>query len=104
LVTVRVRNSRSWLTSTVGAAALHELLEAVEPVDVEVVGRLVEQVGVVARQQQRGEAGARRLAARQRRHRQLEVDGEPEVGEHRGGALVEVGAAEREPALERRRE
>jgi hypothetical protein len=80
---------------------LHELLEPVEPVDVEVVGRLVEQVGVVARQQQGREAGARGLPAGQRRGRQRQVDGEPEVGEHRRSAFLEVGAAELQPALER---
>ncbi len=46
-----------------------ELLEQVEPVGVEVVGGLVEQVDVEAREQQRGEADAGRLTAGERRHR-----------------------------------
>ena len=46
------------------AHARDEPLEALEPVEVEVVRRLVEQEDVVAAQQQRGEARARGLAAR----------------------------------------
>ena len=50
-----------------GAQAGDELLQPLQAVEVEVVGRLVEQEDVVAAEQQRGEAGAGRLAAGQRR-------------------------------------
>jgi hypothetical protein len=62
---VRARNSRSWLTITAGSAAEHERLQAVEAVEVEVVGGLVEEQHVEAGEQQRREADPRGLAARQ---------------------------------------
>ena len=99
---MRARNSRSWLTITAGAAQPgDEPLEPLQPVEVEVVGGLVEQQHVVAGQQQRREPGARGLPAGQRRHRGVERDAEPDVGRDRARALVEVGAAEGEPAVQR---
>ena len=79
-----------------------EALEAVEPVEVEVVRRLVEQQHAEARQQDRGERGARGLAAGERggllrEQRRVEA----ELAAHRLGARLEVGAAEPEPLLER---
>ena len=79
----------------------HERLEQGQPLGVEVVGRLVEQVHVVPGQQQRRQAGACRLAAGQRRHRQVEVHLETEVAGHHGAAGVEVRGAERGPVLQR---
>ena len=79
-----------------------EALQPGEAVEVEVVGRLVEQQDVEAREQDRRERGARRLAAGQRGGLQVEQRRvEPEVAQDGLGARLEVGAAEREPALER---
>ena len=79
-----------------------EALEPVQAVEVEVVGRLVEQQHVEAREQDRGQRGAGGLAAGQRRGLEVEQAGvEPEVAQHGLRAGVEVGAAERQPALER---
>ncbi len=103
-MTVRVRNSRSWLTTTVPARRpVTKRLQALQAVQVEVVGRLVEQEDVVAGEQQRGEAGAGRLAAGERGHRLVQADGQAERGGDLLGPLVEVGAAEVEPALQARR-
>ena len=41
------------------------------------------------------------LPAGERRHRRVQVDRQPEVRGDGVGALVQVGAAEREPALQR---
>ena len=76
-------------------------LEALQPVEVEVVRGLVEQEDVVARQQQRRQAGAGGLAAGQRRHRHVERDPERHVVRNGSRTLVEVRAAEGEPAVER---
>ncbi len=90
--------------------AAHEALEPVEAVQVEVVRRLVEQHDVEPREQQGGEADAGGLPAGQRGHQRLRpdavlvgADGQAEVGEHDGDAVVEVGCTRREPAVERRR-
>ena len=80
-----------------------EPLEALEPVEVEIVRRLVEQEHVVAREQDRGQRQPRGLAARELLHRTVEPDGQPELGEHRGRARLEIAAAEREKAVERGR-
>ena len=83
-VTQRARNSRSWETSTTPAAqAAHERLEPLEAVEVEVVGRLVEQDDVEAAEQQRGQRRPRGLAAGERRHQGVGADVEAEVGQHR---------------------
>lgn len=76
-----------------------EGFEPFEAVQVEIVGRLVQQEDVVAAEQQRGEAGAGRLAAGQGGHRLVEADGQAERSGHLVGPLVQVGAAEGEPAL-----
>ena len=80
-----------------------EALEPVEPVEVEVVRRLVEQEHVEARQQDRRQRGPRRLAAGERRRLLVERDGEPELGARRARPRLEIAAAEREEALERGR-
>lgn len=77
-----------------------EALQALQAVQVEVVGRLVEQEDVVAGQEQRGESGAGRLAAGQGGHRLVEADAEAEGVGDLGGAFVEVGASEVEPAFQ----
>ena len=78
-----------------------EPLEPVEAVEVEVVGRLVEQEDVEPRQQQAGELGAGGLAAREAGDLAVERRvGQVEVGGHRGDAGVEVGPAQRHPAVE----
>ena len=58
LVIVRSRNARSWLTTTIPPPAddVDEALEPFEPVEVEVVRRLVEQEDVEAAQQDRRRA------------------------------------------------
>jgi hypothetical protein len=87
-----------------GAArtAADEVLEASEPVEIEVVRRLVEEQEREARQQDRGERGASGFAARQRGHRDPERRGiEPELAARRLRARLEVRATEREPGLQR---
>ena len=72
------------------------------PSSVEVVGRLVEQQDVVLAEQHGGQAGPGQLAAGEGGGRAVESGlGQPEPGDHRGRAAVEVGAAEGEPALQR---
>ena len=79
-----------------------EPLQPRQAVEVEVVGRLVEQQDVEAREQDRGQRRARGLAAGERRGLQVEQRGiQPEVAQDRLRALLQVGAAEREPRLER---
>ena len=80
-----------------------EALEAVEPVEVEIVRRLVEQEHVEAREQDRRQPGARRLAARERRRLLVERDGQSELRTGRSRPRLEIGASEREEALERGR-
>ena len=82
------------------ALALHEGLEPVEPGEVEVVGRLVEQHDVEAAQQQRGERHPGSLAAGERGHGGVRADVEAEVGQHRRDAVVEVGGAGGQPVVE----
>jgi len=83
-----------------GPPRQHEVLQHRQPDQVEVVGRLVQQQHVVPGQQQRREPRSGRLAAGQRRHRPVELDGEAELGGDRVGPLVQVGRAEAEPALQ----
>jgi hypothetical protein len=60
-----------------------EVLETVEPVEVEIVRRLVEEEKIVERKQQGGQGRACPLPSRERRGRELEQAGrEPEVVEH----------------------
>ena len=66
------------------AVGVDEPLEDLEAGEVEVVGGLVEQQHVDARQQQHGQPDARRLAAREGAHRHAEpVRGEADVGQRR---------------------
>ena len=81
------------------ADTVHEALQPLEPVEVEVVRRLVEAVDVVARQQQDGEPRTGRLSARERVDPQIEPLREAELGRDRrkaglgcGGPAVEVPA------------
>jgi hypothetical protein len=101
------RNARSWLTSTTPAAGPprgpllggEEALQALQPVEVQVVGRLVEQQHVEAGQQDGRQPGLDPLAAGQPRHGQVErVRAEADVGEHAGRAGVVVVAAEGQEA------
>jgi hypothetical protein len=79
-----------------------EALQPCQAVEVEVVGRLVEQQDVEAGEQDRGERRARGLATGERHRLQVEQGGiQPEVAQDRLGALLQVGATEREPRLER---
>ena len=83
--------------------AVDEALEPVEPVEVEVVRRLVEQQHVEAREQDRGQPRPCGLTAGERRRLLFERDGEPELGAGRACPGLEVGTAERKEALERGR-
>jgi hypothetical protein len=87
------------------AQAAHERFETFETVEVEIVGGFVEQNDVEARQEQRGQSDARRLTAGQRGHQRFGHVGvgefQAEIREHGGDALVEVGGAAREPAVQR---
>ena len=82
-----------------------EALEQVEPLEVEVVRRLVEEQHVEAREQDRRECGARRLPTGERPERapseapRIETD----FGGDRRRARVEIVAAEREEPVERLR-
>jgi hypothetical protein len=93
LAVVRHRDDRAWETAD-------EALEPFEPVEVEVVRRLVEAEHVEAREEQGGERDARRLAAGKRGQRPVERQRQPELGADLARACVEVGTAEREEALE----
>ena len=80
---------------------LEEPFEPRQPVEVEIVGRLVEQEHVELAQQHRGQRHARGLTTRERRRRHVEqVLGEPEVGAHRTHASVEVGGAGSQVGIE----
>ena len=80
---------------------MHEPLEPVEPGEVEVVGRLVEQEDVEPREQDRRDRGPRRLAAREACDRLVESRcRQPDVGHDLADAGVEVRRPEREPAFE----
>ncbi len=78
-----------------------ERLEPLQPGEIEVVRRLVEAEDVEAAEQDRGERDAGRFAAGEARERAFEWDVEAELGERRGGAGVEVGAAAGEELLQR---
>ena len=81
---------------------VEEALEPIEAGEVEVVGGLVEQEHVEAGEQDRGEVGARGLAARERAHVEVEhAFRQAEVVEHLADRGVEVGGAEREVRVER---
>ncbi|MDQ1112324.1 hypothetical protein QE418_001772 [Microbacterium testaceum] len=82
------------------AEPAHERLETLQPVEVQVVGRLIEQGDVETRQQQSCQTHARGLASGQTRHLGIRTDFQPQVGEHHRHPLVEVGGAAREPSFE----
>ncbi len=86
-----------------GAQALDEGLQPLQAVQVEVVGGLVQEEEVVAGEQQRGEAGPGGLAAGEGGHRQVEADLQPERVGDLLGALLQVGAAEVQPAVQAHR-
>jgi hypothetical protein len=101
-VTVRSRNARSWDTDHHrGLQAEDEALQAVEAVEVEVVGRLVQQEHV--------EAASSRAASCARAawppdrvaiDRSSRPRGRPRSSRTAPARRVEVGAAERHPAVE----
>ena len=106
LVIVRSRNDRSWRHDHRAAREIgaEKALEPVETGEVEVVRRLVEEEHVEAREQDRGEVGARGLAAGERVHVEVEHPfGQPEIGGDLADAGIEVGGAEREVRVERAR-
>ena len=79
-----------------------ELLEPLQPGEVQVVGRLVQQEDIKARQQHRGERGPRGLPAGQAHGVGVQQRGrQAEVGADLLGPLLEVGAAEVQPRLQR---
>ena len=92
---MRSRNQRSWLIDHGAAGEVEQrLLERAQRVDVEVVGRLVEQQQVAAALQQLGEVHAVALAARERADlalllRALEVEPR-DVGARRDLALAQL--------------
>ena len=78
------------------AQVVDPALEAIEAVEVEVVGRLVEQEHVEAGEQQGGQPGPGRLATGQRRRRLLQQPRrQAQLGPDLADARVEVGAAQR---------
>jgi hypothetical protein len=83
-----------------GAQILNELLQPGQPVQIEVVRRLVEQEHVVAAEQQRGQRRPGGLPPGQGGHGLIELDGQPQAGHDRTGALVQVRAAERQPPVQ----
>ena len=83
------------------AMGVHEALEDLEAGEVEVVGGLVEQEHVDARQDEDRQTDAGGLAARQGAHRQVQAVGrEADLGQRRPGAGGEVVAPEGEERLE----
>jgi hypothetical protein len=86
-----------------GLGAAGEGLEPLEPVEVEVVGRLVEQQHVEACEQDATERHSCRLSPGQHsRGAGRELSSDPEILERLGGPRFEVAASEVEPAVERR--
>ena len=84
-----------------GVESGHPALDPVEPVEIEVVGRLVEQEDVEPGEQQGGQARPGGLPTGQRRRRLVEQSGrQPEVRPHLADAGVEVGAPQGEPLVE----
>ena len=63
-----------------GSKAVDEALQQVEPGEVEVVRRLVEQEDVEAREQDRRQPRPRALSAGDRPERPVEQRGEPDLG------------------------
>ncbi len=82
------------------AQAPYELFQVFQAGQVEVVRGLVQQEDVVARQEQRGQLGACGLSAGQGRHGLVQADPETERRGDLFGALVQVGSAQGQPALQ----
>ncbi len=78
----------------------HEVLQPLEPDQIEIVGGLVEQEDVVATQQQRGHCGAGSLTTRQGEHRLIQVHGQAEARRHALGPLGEISRTQRQPSFE----
>ena len=98
-VAMRSRNQRSWLMTTAQPAkACERVLEGAQRVDVEVVGRLVEQQHVAAGLEQLGQVHAVALAAGQHADRLLLV-GALEVERGDVGAAVHLAVAELDDVL-----
>ena len=72
-----------------------------EPLEVQVVRRLVEQQDVEAGEEDSGQASPRRLSSRQRRHRPVETSSRGACRRRRHGPVLEVSAAERQEDVER---
>ena len=70
--------------------------EPVEAAEVEIVGRLVEQEHVEAREEDGGKRSTGPLSARDAHHRAVETDAEPELRTDSSTARLEIGAAERQ--------
>ena len=83
-----------------GAKAGDKLLQPGQPVEVQVVGRLVEQEYVVAAEQERGKASPRGLAAGQPSHLVVRAHPQAEPGNDRVRPLVQVRAAKCKPPLQ----
>jgi hypothetical protein len=81
---------------------VQEPLQALEPVEVEIVRRLVEEQEVEAREEDRRERRSRGLAPGEGRRLLLERDRQPELGADRPRSRLQVAAAQREEAVERR--
>ncbi len=80
---------------------MQERFEQVEPGEVEVVGRFVEEEHVEAGEEDRGEGGPCGLTAGHRGHRRVEELGrQTDAVDHGRGPRVEVGCPEREVAIE----
>src|SRR6202007_3240995 len=77
-----------------------EALEPIEPGEIKIVRRLVEQEDVEAAEQDRRERGAGCFAAGERRERLRRLSGEAEVVQSTMHPRVEVGAAAGKEALE----
>jgi hypothetical protein len=76
--------------------------ETLQPIGVQVVGGLVEQDHIAARHRQGGEPGARGLSPGQRPQWPVQAAGlEAELVERRAQSRLDIGAAEREPAVQR---
>ncbi len=83
------------------AQAADERFEALEPGQVEVVGRLVEQHDVEAAQQECRQRRPRRLPPGQRGHGGVRANVETELGQRRGDPLVQVGGTAGQPVVQR---
>jgi len=81
-----------------------EVLQSLQSVEVEIVGRLIKENDVEARQHQCRQSDPRRLSARQcgrcRRCRAHRAAVQTQIRQHRGNSVVEVSCAGGEPMLQ----